>query len=250
MLQVRAAALTHLGRFEEAWSQLRKAERAAEESRELEVMGWVKNYWVQLAYACGGGELLEHARLALEIAEKLDNDASRVVAHQNLGLAHLLDGQASAARDALRQSAAIARERRTLRSSLAWVLAELAEAHVALGERAEAVAAAREAIEIASAGGCRYYEADAQLALARALLAPEGALPRAEIEAALARAEQLVESVAARALSPRILELRGRLATAQRDAPVAGRLLRQALALYRQLGATGHAERLARELGA
>jgi hypothetical protein len=110
------------------------------------------------------------------------------------------------------------------------------------------VATAREAIDLASAGGCRYYEADAQVTLARALLAGDGALPRAEIEAALDRAEQLVESVEARSLSPRILELRGRLASALGDAPASGRVLRQALDLYRAIGATGHADRLAREL--
>jgi tetratricopeptide (TPR) repeat protein len=249
MLQIRAGAHTQLGRFEEARSLIGEAERTAEESRELEVLGWVKSYRVNLTYACGGGEsVLEHARRALEIAEKLDNEASRVTAYLNLGMAHLIEGQPSAARDALRQSAAIARDRRTLRSSLAWVLAALAEAHVTLGERTEAVATAREAIEIASAGGCRCYEADAQLALARALLTSDGALPLAEIESALARAEQLVESVEARALSPRILELRGRLASALGDAPASDRTLRQALELYRTIGATGHAERLAREL--
>jgi len=52
------------------------------------------------------------------------------------------------------------------------------------------------------------------------------------------------------ALSPRILELRGRLAAAIGDAPSSDRTLRKALDLYRAIGASGHAERLARELGA
>ena len=102
----------------------------------------------------------------------------------------------------------------------------------------------------ASAGGCRYYEAHAQLALAGALLATDGVVPRAEIESALERAEHLVESIEGRSLSPRILEMRGRLAAALGDAPASDRALRQALELYRAIGATGHAERLARELGA
>jgi len=53
-----------------------------------------------------------------------------------------------------------------------------------------------------------------------------------------------------RALSPRILELRGRLAAAGGDAPLSDRTLREALDLYRAIGATGHAERLGRELDA
>ena len=128
------------------------------------------------------------------------------------------------------------------------MLALLAEAHLALGERTEAVATAREGIELGRTGGCYYHEAHAQLALAAALLATGGVVPRAEIESALERAEQLVESVEARALSPRILELRGRLASALGDAPACDLALRQALDLYRAIGATGHAERLAGEL--
>ena len=49
-------------------------------------------------------------------------------------------------------------------------------------------------------------------------------------------------------VTPRILELRGRLAAALGDAPAADRTLRQALELYREIGASGHAERLTGEL--
>jgi len=250
MLQTRSLALVNLGRLEEARSQVREAERVAEESREIEVLGWVQATWTHLAYACGGTEsVLERGRRSVEIAEKLDNESSRVAGYCHLGNAYLIDAQPVAAREALRESAAIARSRRTQLAFLPKVLALLSEAHLALGERTEAFAAAREAIDLGSAGGCRYYEAEAQLALARALLATDGALPRAEIESALERAAQLVESIEGRSLSPRILELRGRLAAALGDAPASDRTLRQALDLYRAIGATGHAERLAKELG-
>ena len=74
--------------------------------------------------------------------------------------------------------------------------------------------------------------------------------PRAEIESALERAEHLVASIEGSALSPRILELRGRLAAAVGDAPSSDRTLREALDLYRAIGATGDAERLVQELDA
>jgi hypothetical protein len=114
----------------------------------------------------------------------------------------------------------------------------------------EAVATAREGIDLGSAGGCLYNEALAQLALAAALLATDCAVPRADIESALERAEHLAASIEGSALSPRILELRGRLAGAVGDAPSSDRTLREALDLYRAIGATGHAERLAMELDA
>ena len=127
-------------------------------------------------------------------------------------------------------------------------MATLAEAHVALGEPVEALVAARVAIDLAGTGGNRYPEALAQIILASALLLTEEVVPRAEIESALDRAEELVESIAARSLSPRIFEMRGRLANALADTPASGRALREALDLYRAIGARGHAERLAREL--
>jgi hypothetical protein len=61
-------------------------------------------------------------------------------------------------------------------------------------------------------------------------------------------AEELVASVEGRSLSTRILELRGRLAAALDDVPVADQALREALDLYCEIGATGHAERLALEI--
>jgi HEPN domain-containing protein len=121
---------------------------------------------------------------------------------------------------------------------------------LALGERPEALTAAREGIDLGNAGGCYYAEVQAQLALAAALIATDGEVPRTDIEAALDRAEQLVEQIDGRSLSPQILEKRGRLAAACGDDAAATLLLHEALDLFREIGATGHAARLTRELGA
>jgi hypothetical protein len=53
-----------------------------------------------------------------------------------------------------------------------------------------------------------------------------------------------------RSLSPRILELRGRLAAALSDTAASEPVLHEALDLYREIGAAGHAERLETEIGA
>ena len=76
--------------------------------------------------------------------------------------------------------------------------------------------------------------------LAQMLLATDGDPPRAVIETALDRAEALVTSIEGRSLSPRTLELRGRVAVALGDAPAANQALRESLVLYRTIGATGH----------
>jgi adenylate cyclase len=250
MLQMRAIGLTHLGRLEESEAQLREAERSAEESGELELLSWLGNAWAELADARGSGErVLERAQRSVEIAERLDIEASRVIAYSGLGIAHLLAGRAGAAREVLRESVVRARDRFTVWSMSTQTLARLAEAHLALGEHGDALATAREAIAVISDRGCDFFEANAQLALARVLLATDGgAQARAEIESALERAERLVAASGARVFAPRILELRGRLAAALGDAAASGRDLRRALDVYREIGATGHAERLAQEL--
>ncbi len=237
--------------MEEARVQSEEAERLAEASGEQEALTWILGLRVWLSYTCGGaGSIVEQARRCVDLAEKLDNENSRVWAYYALGIAYLLDAEPTAACEALRKSASIARDRCANLAALPQVLAALAEAQLAFGDRTEALASAREGIERGRVGGYRYFETGAQLALAQILLATEGDLPCAEIEAALDRAEELVTSIDGRSLSPRILELRGRLAAVLGDAQVASQVLHQALDQYREIGATGHAERLSREIAA
>jgi class 3 adenylate cyclase/tetratricopeptide (TPR) repeat protein len=249
MLFARARALIDLGRLSEAEAALYEAARVAEESGELEVLGWVDVGWPQLGYARGGPEShLDRARRCLEIAERVDNESSRVVARWALGYAHLVDAQPRAAQEAFATALALIRDHGVQRAWTSVMLAMLAETHLALGEPAAALAAAREAIEIGRVGGNRYHEVQAQLALVGALLVTDGGVPRSEIESALERADELVESIAAGSLAPRVLEMRARLANALGDAAAGEQTLRRALDSYREIGATGHAARLTREL--
>lgn len=203
------------------------------------------------AYAIGGGmPILDVGRRCLADAEKFETELYRVQGYCALGTARLIEGQFTEARDTLVACTAVIRTLPTQYGYLPWVLALLAEAHLALGEHNEALAAAQEGIERGRNGVCIYFEACAQIALAQVLITTGGAEARAEIEVAIDRAEELVALVEGRSLSPRILELRGRLAAALGDAPGAGQALRQALDFYREIGATGHAERLAQEIAA
>jgi class 3 adenylate cyclase/tetratricopeptide (TPR) repeat protein len=244
-LAARTFGLMYLGQLKEAESQAQEAIRVADVPGDFEVLNWSLHVSTWLAYTRGGpGPVLDRSRRCLEVAEQIDNDLCRSLAHFSFGNAYLTEGQPARARESLHTSAAIARDRGTLAALVPQILAMLAEAHLALGERTEALAAAREGIDLGRAGGCYYFEAHAQIALAQILLGVEPQVPRAEIEAALDRAEELVAAIEGRSLSPRILELRGHLAAAANDAPASDRALRQALELYRAIGATGHAERL------
>jgi tetratricopeptide (TPR) repeat protein len=248
-LQLRAVGLTQLGRLVEGAAALREATHAAEAAGDVEVLSWNGQAWAWLGMVRGDREPVPATvRRSLELAERLDNEASRMIAHSGLGIAHLTAGDAAAAREALRKSASIARERGIVLDTLPSVLGQLAEAELALGERAAALAAAREATAFSSDGG--YAAAEAHLALARVLLADGDPVSAGEAEAALRRAEDAIERCGCRVFSPRVVELRGRLAAARGDAAASRRLLRDALALDREIGATGHAARLARELEA
>jgi hypothetical protein len=88
-------------------------------------------------------------------------------------------------------------------------------------------------------------EVHAQVARARVLLALDGAAARDEVETSLDRALALVQSTGARSYEPQIHVERARLARLLGDS--AGRLawLREAQRLFSELGATGHAERVA-----
>ena len=69
-----------------------------------------------------------------------------------------------------------------------------------------------------------------------------------EIEATLSRASELIAETGGRSYEPQVRELRARLTQARGDATAASGELREAQRLYHEMGATGHAERVAREL--
>jgi hypothetical protein len=89
---------------------------------------------------------------------------------------------------------------------------------------------------------------DGLLARARALLHLEG--PRSdEVERALSQASKLIGETGARSRAAAVHELRAELARARGDRAAAVCELREADRLYREIGATGHAARVERELG-
>jgi class 3 adenylate cyclase/tetratricopeptide (TPR) repeat protein len=249
MLHASAMSTMNLGHLEEAQRIREEGERVALELGEHEVLTWIRSAEAFIVHTSGDRNLsLDRARHTVEVAEELDNEGSRVCAYSVLGVANLMHGDAEAAREALRESVAISSDRRALLAVRPGILSWIAEAELALGERARAVAAAREAIDIADSGGVLYYGANARITLSEMLLATDGDLPGREIESVLDRAEELVESIAGRSLSPRILEMRGRLAALLDDDTAAKSAFQKAVDIYREIGAKGHAERLARKI--
>jgi hypothetical protein len=100
---------------------------------------------------------------------------------------------------------------------------------------------------VAGDRGC--HGADAYLALALVLLESDGAKARLEVESALASAQRQIDSSGARSRQAYLHEARAGLARLLGDEAAHKRELREAHRLFVDMGATGHAKRLAKELG-
>ena len=86
------------------------------------------------------------------------------------------------------------------------------------------------------------------MSLARTLLASAGLTAREEIESALARARELTPPLGEVSIEPMIHVELAELARQNGDEQERERELREAHRLFTDIGATGHAERLAEEL--
>jgi tetratricopeptide (TPR) repeat protein len=129
-------------------------------------------------------------------------------------------------------------------------LAGLALAHLAMGELDRAEAFATEGLTLSRQRGTLRFEPPNLIALARVRIAKRGGDARNEAEDLLAQAEARANAEGGpRIHLPAIAEARAQLAAAMGDARRQRELLGDAHRLYTEMGATGHAARLAKELG-
>ncbi len=179
------------------------------------------------------------------VGESVDNPFGHALAQVALGWAQLMHGQGAEARESLLRADHIQREREI--GLATWNLGQglLAEAHLAVGDGARARTVAN---RCTAERGTLVYELRAHLSRSRVLRALDGADARAEIEATLARAHHLLEKSGARAFAPFIIEERARLFEVLGDADGAAQYLREAQRAFADVEATGHVERLEREL--
>jgi tetratricopeptide (TPR) repeat protein len=192
---------------------------------------------------------LERCRQAFEIAERSGTAYTRAVASTYLGLAHLLREEWPEATELLERGLELAHRHQTSLEAEAIWLSFLAEAQLGLGRRSAARQLSDEAIAVARRRCTPVNEIRAQAARARILRQTEGADAAAEIDAALARAQVLIEETGARGYAPFVQEERAKLARLLGDDATRERELREAHRLFVEMGATGHAQRLAKELG-
>jgi tetratricopeptide (TPR) repeat protein len=241
-------ALMELGELEEARRLIEQAREIAREQGDTETVGLGHGLSAWLAIYQGEPEAaLGHANQALEIAERIGSSYSRDQAWLSVGQAETHRGQWRSAVDALERSAAIAREGRSL-SFDALRLALLGESYLGLGDPERARALVTKGVETARAQGNVVSETHATLSLARVLLGSAGIAAREQIEAALARALQLVRETGARVHEPLVHVELAELARQSGQEEERQRELCEAHRLFTEIGASGQAERLAGEL--
>jgi len=122
-----------------------------------------------------------------------------------------------------------------------------ATALAGLGEP-ESVPVAEEAVRIGRGGGMRVNEGRALLALLGALRACDPERARAGSEPALRRVEELASGGGLGLLPPHVAEQRGELALLRGDEPAGRQELERAGRQFEQIGAGGHARRIAARL--
>jgi len=237
------------GRLEEAIRWLEQGIEQARARGATEVLGWL------LSFAAGAwlarGDLSRAARTAresVEIAERIESPLSRDVAVDMLSRVRAQEGDIEAAVVLAQQ--AVEGVARTIRHSLPDVMSMLAGLRCARGEHDEARRLALEALRLAETEGFRGGQLAAEMALARIQLSDADPAVREAAAAWLERAEQTLRASGYCVRLPEWFELRAELAQHRGDVPGREQALREALRLCREMGATGHAERLGRELTA
>ncbi len=250
-LAKRGAVRAELGRHREAREDLEEAirlseDRSLDESLLLSLMMAVSSGELSGA----GSESLPRARRLSQLALKSGSSLWTLDASTFAGMAHASSAHWVEAIGLLEHVVERIEERGFPKQGLGRALTALARAYLGAERLAEAGKAAERAVRTCRTGGMKSWECMARLVLARIRLAAEGKPARRKVRAGLERAEQLVEETAAEGYRPFICEVRSMLARVAGDTDAAQTELREARRLFSEMGATEHAERVARELSA
>src|SRR5439155_1366080 len=192
-----ALASAYLGKTAEAQAGL-EALLADEKEGGLEALYGTHGFLCEVLRLGGDlGGALAHGRRAVELAEERGSPFSRVEAAAFLGAAQLAAGDVAAATSALEAALGLARTRRTALWYEPRILATLADARLAAGDRAGARALLAEARESVERGrGWRRSACDVELARVR-LLASEPVPDRTAVESALDSVDALAAELGA-----------------------------------------------------
>jgi class 3 adenylate cyclase/tetratricopeptide (TPR) repeat protein len=247
-----AYALAQMGRFDECWLRCERSIRMAREEGARENLGWVLGglaFCGHLARGASRAPVADVRRAVLEsveIAEATGSQYSKLAAANNLAMAFFVSGDYAESEDRIDHAVAQTRAAGTALEWQGFYLSVRADARLARGDTAAAIASAREAIADADASGAWFQAAVARAALADALVGANAPAP--EVAAVIAEARELVRQSGGNSLLPRLREAEARV-QGRNDPALLEVGLRDAEAMYRAMGAPDPAQRLARDLG-
>jgi class 3 adenylate cyclase/tetratricopeptide (TPR) repeat protein len=216
-------------------------DRGFELARRHDQIAWLGVAHLEAAtasfYAGDLDRMMRHVRAMAAIAEKQAIPATRLTYQWALGNAHL-------AREEWEEAARTLEPLRVF----GWIGELLAQAYLGRGDADQARSIAEQAVAQNRASAALLFEIGALRTLARVLRTIDPAREVETIETSLSRAEDLVRKTGARLQLPSIREERACLARALERPAEAERELCEAQRLYTEIGATGHAQRVAKEL--
>ena len=240
----RGMALVEMGRLEEAASELDRA--SSHPAEQPTPFIWAQAWHVVRAYRFGDAPgALAHARRTVERAEGVGDTVTKVLAHTVLGIALVANDEWDAAEKAEREALATARQSGVGFGITAWAVCFLAEVMLGRNDNRAALEMADAALSEARQNGGRLFEMDALLVRARALLRCAKANAAAEAQRTLVEVCALIDETGAHSRGPVVHETAAEIARSVGDTLISDQLLRQAEEGYEQIGALGHAQRLA-----
>ncbi len=246
---VRSMLLMRTGDLEGGSRELARAAEIAHALGDAEAVGTTHVFAVVRAQISGNtAHALDDARAAVEIAERRGSPFFVAGAYSTLGYACAMDGQWANAARALEHALAIVAERRTGAQIEPTWLAYLADVYCALDDIGRAASTAERALALARERGTDVWRIEALLALARIERSRSGRDAGDAIDGLLGEAAALVDTTGAITLAPFVHLERAELARLRGDAAAHAEALRTAHAGFAGVGATGHAERVARLL--
>ena len=250
-LLTRIEGLANAGHLEEAWQLCDQTAEETQSLGETEIYTWISIFRAHLSRLSGEPRFnVSDGKEVVEIADEMGVLSSKMCGYYSLGIAHLMAGENEAAVETITEAIRIGEEHRTQRGLIPRFMAALANAELAMGNHKKAIDISREAAELGRLGGCKIFEAEAQITLARSMRVADPKRNRAEIETALDRAKELYRICGGRSLIPQMVEERAKLARALGEESESKNLFETALDQFSEVGANGHVKRLTKILQA
>jgi tetratricopeptide (TPR) repeat protein len=249
VMMTRSMALIELGRLDDAARQLDEMERTARELQELEDLGLALMGRFFHAYRLGEIDLaLSRALQAFELTERNATAFFRMLAHTILGNVYVELGRWADARNAAEGAIDLIAQSHLGLTNEPPNLANLALAHLHLGDAGAALEIAQRAVAMAVERGAKGPEYRTRQALGQIMLESEGAAAADDVEREFQLALDIVREIGHKAHEPLIHLDLAKLARVRGDDTAHAQELRQALGLFREMGMDRRAEQVELEM--